>query len=242
MWHDTNKIVSEPRTVPRCFSLYHLDHGHNSSKTSCDPWPPGQLGAGRLPHRRVCICVAHGKHCRFWSETSCYLSCRKIFSRVVLGRPEPGLPPCSNRNSSRYGPLLSLISPPRPLFCSADLPNLLEHPPKRTTFYMLISQRKATKCVQSPFCGICGGIPGFTQNHQKLGRRTSVRDLRSPKLPSGQRYIHDYALLRLEYVVCGQQRSRTLKLLIPKLYFEAKPPVFTPFLYRSTDQTFFLML
>ena len=26
--------------------------------------PPGELGAGRLPYRRVCICVAHGKHCR----------------------------------------------------------------------------------------------------------------------------------------------------------------------------------
>ena len=38
-------------------------HGHNPSNTSCDPWPPGQLGAGRLPYRRVCTCVAHGKHC-----------------------------------------------------------------------------------------------------------------------------------------------------------------------------------
>ena len=23
MWHDTKEIVSEPRTVPRCFSLYY---------------------------------------------------------------------------------------------------------------------------------------------------------------------------------------------------------------------------
>ena len=91
-------------------------HGHNPSNTSRDPWPPGQLGAGRLPYRRVCICVAHGKHCRLWSETSRFLSCGNIFSRVVLGRHEPGLPPCSSRNNSRYGPLLSLISPPRPRF------------------------------------------------------------------------------------------------------------------------------
>ena len=34
-------------------------HGHNPSNTSCDPWPPGQLGAGRLPYRRMCTCVAH---------------------------------------------------------------------------------------------------------------------------------------------------------------------------------------
>ena len=51
------------------------------------------------------------------------LVCGNIFSRVVLGRPEPGLPPCSSRNSSMYGPLLSLISPSRPRFCSAVLPN-----------------------------------------------------------------------------------------------------------------------
>ena len=99
-------------------------HGHNPSNTSCDPWPPDQFGAGRLHYRRVCICVAHGKHCRFFSATSCYLSCGNIFSRVVvLGRPEPGLPPCSSRNSRRHRPLLSLISPPRPRFCSAGLPN-----------------------------------------------------------------------------------------------------------------------
>ena len=47
--------------VLRCFLLYYLDHGHNPSNTSCDPWPPGELGAGRLPYPRVCICVAHGK-------------------------------------------------------------------------------------------------------------------------------------------------------------------------------------
>ena len=87
-------------------------YGHNPSNTSCDPWPPGQLGAGRLPYRRVCICAARGKHCRLWCETRGYVSCVNIFSSVVLGRPEPGLPPCSSRNSSRYGPLLSLIAPP----------------------------------------------------------------------------------------------------------------------------------
>ena len=97
-------------------------HGHNPFNTSCDPWPSGQLGAGRLHYRRVCTCVAHGKH-RLFSATSWCLSCGNIFLRVVLGRPEPGLPPCSSKNSSRYGPSLSLISPPRPRFCSADLPN-----------------------------------------------------------------------------------------------------------------------
>ena len=79
-------------------------HGHDPSDTSCDPRTPGQLVAGRVHYRRVCICVAHGKHCRLFSATSRYLSCGNIFSRVVLGRPGPCLPPCSSRNSSRHGP------------------------------------------------------------------------------------------------------------------------------------------
>ena len=38
--------------------------------------------------------------------------------------------------------------------------------------------------------------------------------------------------LRLEDVAMGTAAVSHLKLLIPKLYFEAKTPVFTPFLYR----------
>ena len=36
-------------------------HGHNPSNISCDPCPPGQLGAGRLHYRRACTCVSHDK-------------------------------------------------------------------------------------------------------------------------------------------------------------------------------------
>ena len=79
MWHDTKEIVSESRTVPRYFSPYHLDHGYNPSNTSCDPWLRGQLGAGRLPYRRVCICVAHGKYCRLFSGTRLF----KLLSRTI---------------------------------------------------------------------------------------------------------------------------------------------------------------
>ena len=39
----------------------------------------------------------------------------------------------------------------------------------------------------------------------------------------------DYALLRLEDVAVGTAAVSHLKLLIPKLYFEAKTPAFTPF-------------
>ena len=86
----------------------------------------------------------------------------------MLGRPESGLPPCSSRNGNRYGPLLSLISPPRHAVLLSRPPQpLLEQPPKRTIFYVLLSRRKLSKCLLSPFCGTCGGIPGFTQNHQK---------------------------------------------------------------------------
>ena len=144
----------------------------------------------------------------------------------MLGRPESGLSPCSSRNSSRYGPLLSLIPPPRPrsrltfeggkchnfvpvlggnstkmtspgdffdqplgemkladhvgdhvvlssegvvlvnssgtessyprppqslkhsaILLSRPPKPLLAHPPKSTTFYMLLSRRKSTKWV-----------------------------------------------------------------------------------------------
>ena len=65
-------------------------HCHNPSNTSCDPWSPGQLGAGRLYYRRVCIYVAHGKQRRSSSATSWYLSCGNMFS-IVLWRSKPGL-------------------------------------------------------------------------------------------------------------------------------------------------------
>ena len=125
-------------------------HVHNPSNTSCDPWPPGQLRASRLHYRRVCIYVAHGKQRRSSFATSWYLSCDNIFS-IVLWRSKPGLRflySYSSRNSSRCSPLLSLTSPPRPRFCAVRPPKiLLEHLPKRTTFYMLLSRRKLTKCV-----------------------------------------------------------------------------------------------
>ena len=37
---------------------------HYPSNTSCDLGPPDELGVGRLPYRRVCICVARGKTLR----------------------------------------------------------------------------------------------------------------------------------------------------------------------------------
>ena len=124
-------------------------HGHNPSNTSCDPCPPGQLGTGRLAYRWVFTCVTHGKHCRLASATSRYLSCGNIFLRVVLGRPEPDLPPCSKQYEQQQvwtalepdiaSETAALLSrPPKPL---------LEHPPKSTTFYMLLSRRYSTKCV-----------------------------------------------------------------------------------------------
>ena len=148
MWYDTKEIVSDSRTVPRCFSLYHSDHGHNLLNTSCDPWPPGQLGAGRLPYRRVCICVAHGKHCRLFSGPRGYLSCGNIFS--IVRRSKPGLRfrySYSSRNSRRFSALEPDIAPETAVLRRRPPKTLLEHPPKRTTFYMLLSRRKLSKCV-----------------------------------------------------------------------------------------------
>ena len=124
MWHDTKEIVSEPRTVPRCFSFYRLDVRSNPSNTSCDPWPPGQLGAGRLRYCRVCIYVAHGKQRGSSFTTSWYLSCGNILSIVVLLRSKSGLRflySYSSRNINRCSPLLSLTSPQTPWVRAADL-------------------------------------------------------------------------------------------------------------------------
>ena len=148
MWHDTKEIDSEPRTVPRCFSLYHLDHGHNPSNTSCDPCPPSQLGEGRLPYLRVCICVENGKHCRLFSKTRLYLSCGNILS--IVRRSKPGLHflySYSSRNSSRFSALEPDIAPEAAVLRRRPPKTLLEHPPKKTPFYMLLSRRKLTKCV-----------------------------------------------------------------------------------------------
>ena len=121
MRHNTKEIISEPRTVPRCFSLYHLDHGHNSSNTSCDPWPPGQLGAGRLFYRRVCICVAHGKHCRLFSGRGDISLVAIYFQKC--GGPSQVSVFCTPTavGTSAGSPLLSLTSPPRQRFCAEDL-------------------------------------------------------------------------------------------------------------------------
>ena len=43
-----------------------------------------------------------------------------------------------------------------------------------------------------------------------------------------------YELLRLEDVAMCTAAVSYVELLIPKLYFEVKTPVFTPFFYRST--------
>ena len=41
---------------------------------------------------------------------------------------------------------------------------LLEHSPKRTTFYVLLRRRKLSACMcLDRFCGICGGIPKTTK-------------------------------------------------------------------------------
>ena len=87
---------------------------------------------------------------------------------------------------------------------------LLEHPPKRTTFYMLLSRRKLT------ITNVCSHLLWHLRwdsrvctkppQNQKVGRRTSAHDLRSPKLSSEQRYMamNSYVWKMWPYV---QQRS-----------------------------------
>ena len=111
---------------------------------------------------------------------------------------------------------------------------LLKHPPKRTTFHMLLSRRKLTKGVQSAFCGICGGIPGFAQNPH--GTKKSAAEPRYMTFEAQNFLLNKdtwLLTLTLEDVVIGTAAGFQVKFFIPKLYFEAKTPVFTPFFYRS---------
>ena len=66
-----HKLLQPGNTEDRSslFFIIPFGYSHDPSNTSCDPWPPGQLGADRLPYRRVCICVAHDKHWRRFSGT-----------------------------------------------------------------------------------------------------------------------------------------------------------------------------
>ena len=88
-----------------------------------------------------------------------------IMATVLFWRSEPGLGSLysyGSRNVSGCPPLLSLISPCENAVLRKRPPEiLLEHPPKRTNFYMQRRLGKSTKCMQSPFCGFCGG---FEQN------------------------------------------------------------------------------
>ena len=121
-WRQGSRLRAQDRSSLFLIIPY-WTHGYNPLHTSCAPWPAGQLGAGRLHYRRVCICVANDKQRRSSSTTSWYLSCGNIFFIVVLWRSKPGLRFLyfsSSRNSSRRSLLLSLTSPPRPRFCAED--------------------------------------------------------------------------------------------------------------------------
>ena len=62
----------------------------------------------------------------------------------MFDRPEPGFPPCSSRNRSRYGPLLSLISPPRPGFAQQTSQPPAEVPSKE---YNLLHATKSLSTI-----------------------------------------------------------------------------------------------
>ena len=111
---------------------------------------------------------------KFWASKVMYRGSAADFSAVLYTPTEMQL--AAAVGTAAGSPLLSLTSPPRPRFCAEDLLK-----PRWST---LRRPQPSTSCLN--VCShlmwhlICGGILGFTQNHQKVGRRTSVHDLRSP--------------------------------------------------------------
>ena len=149
MWHDTKEIVSEPRTVPCCFSLYYLDHSHNPSNTSCDLCAPGELGEGRLPYRRVCICVVHDKHCRLDDVRDKLISLlwQYIFEKSPWSARARSPAMQQYEQNQVWTALEPDIASETAVLLSRSPQPLLEHPPKRTAFYVLLRRRKLSACV-----------------------------------------------------------------------------------------------
>ena len=98
------------------------------------------------------------------------------------------------------------------------------------------SKTRSAKASRSPLEGFA---KASRRRHGRLHLETIRQIMTSPRIK-----IRHYALLRLEHVAIWHREASYLefKLLIPKLYFEAKTPVFTAFLYRSTDQPIFLRI
>ena len=53
----------------------------------------------------------------------------------------------SSSKISRFSALEPDIAPETAVLCKRPPKTLLEHPPKRITFYMLLSRRKLSKCM-----------------------------------------------------------------------------------------------
>ena len=82
---------------------------------------------------------------KFWASKVIYRGSAADFS-VVFCTPTASCC-CSSRNSSRFSALERVIAPETAVLRRRPPKTLLEHPPKRTTFYMSLSRRKLSKCV-----------------------------------------------------------------------------------------------
>ena len=74
----------------------------------------------------------------------------------------------SSRNSSRFSALEPDIAPETAVFRRRPPKTLLEHPPKRATFYMPLRRRKLSTCVWSPSVAFTVGLlPGLHKTAKK---------------------------------------------------------------------------
>ena len=112
----------------------------------------------------------------------------------------------SSRNSSRFSALEPDIAPETVVLRRTPPKTLLEHPPKRTTFYMLLSRTKLSKCVYSPSVAFVVGLPGL--------HKTTKKSATEPRYVAfeAQHFLLNkdtwlYALLRWKMWRYGQQRS-----------------------------------
>ena len=138
----------------------------------------------------------------------------------------------SKARTGRFAPETAVLrrGPPK---------TLLEHPPKRPTFYMLLSRRKLSKCVESPSVAFVVGFPGLHKTAKKSTAEPRYMTFETQNFLRKDTWLWTFTFGRYGDVYSS---GRPCWIVGTKIVFSGKATVFMPFFYRSNDQPVFLVL
>ena len=144
-----------------------------------------------------------------------------------MRRSKPGLRflySYSSRNSSGFSALEPDIAPETAVLRRRPPKTLLEHPPKRKTFYMLLSRRKLSKCMKLPSMTFL--VVGFSGLHKTT--KKSAAELRYMTFEAQNFLLNKDTRLctLLTFGRCGDMASsgRLCRTVDTKIVFQAKRP------------------